>query len=74
MFEVAQTHLHTPAIPSLWDEVHQQILSILELESTYEGCGSLLLLKLRARTVVLHETFSKSPVHRIFTLSHFCMT
>ena len=65
MFEVAQTPLHTPAIPSLLDEVHQQILSILELEGTHEGCGTLLLPKLVARTVVLHEMFLKPPFHRI---------
>ena len=57
--------LHTPATPSLLDKVHQQILSILELEGTHAGCGTLLLLKLVARTVVLHETFSKPPFHRI---------
>lgn len=38
MFEVAQTPLYTPATPSPLDEVHQQILSILELEGTHEGC------------------------------------
>ena len=38
MFEVAQTPLHTPAIPSLWDEVLHLILSILELKGTREGC------------------------------------
>ena len=32
MFEVAQNPLHTPAIPSLWDEVLQLILSILKPE------------------------------------------
>ncbi len=65
MFEVAQTPLHTPATPSLLDEVHQQILSILALEGTREGCGTLLLPKLVARTVVLHEMFWKPPFHRI---------
>ena len=30
MFEVTQNPLHTPAIPSLWDEVLLLILSILE--------------------------------------------
>ncbi|XP_065893401.1 meiotic nuclear division protein 1 homolog [Dysidea avara] len=40
MFEVAQTPLHTLAIPSLWDEVLQLILSILELEGAHEGCGT----------------------------------
>ena len=41
MFEVAQTPLHTLAIPSLWNEVLQLILFILELEGTREGCCSL---------------------------------
>jgi len=64
MFEVAQTPLHTPAIPSLWDEVLQLILSILELEGTHEGCGTLLLLKLVVMIVVLHGMFLKPPFHR----------
>ena len=34
---MAQTLLHTPAIPSLWDEVLQLFLSILELKGTREG-------------------------------------
>ena len=64
MFEVAQTLLHTPAILGLWDEVLQLILSILELEGTWEGCGSLLLLKLVIMIVVLCGMFLKSPFHR----------
>ena len=39
MFEVAQTPLHTLAIRSLWDEVLQLILSLLELEGA-QGCGT----------------------------------
>ena len=65
MFEVAQIPLHTPAIPSLWDQVLQLILSILELEGTREGCGTLLLLKLVAMIVVLHGMFLKLLFHRI---------
>ena len=65
MFEVAQTPLHTPATPSLLDKAHQQILSIVKLEDIHEGCGTLLLLKLVAMTVVLHEMFLKPPFHRI---------
>ena len=37
LFGVAQTLLHTPAIPSLWDEILQLFLSILELKDTREG-------------------------------------
>ena len=54
MSELAQTPLHTPAILSLWDEVMQLILSILELEGTREGCATLLLLKL---VVMIVECF-----------------
>ena len=57
MFEMAQIPLHTPAIPSLWDEVLQLILSILELESTHKGYGTLLLLKLVVMIVVFHGIF-----------------
>ena len=64
MFEVAQTPLHTPAIPSLWDKVLHLILSILKLEGTREGCGTLLLLKLVVMTVVLCGLFLKLPFHR----------
>ena len=59
MFEVAQTPLHTLAIPSLWDEVIKLILSILELEGKHEGCGTLLLLKLVVRIVILCGMFLK---------------
>ena len=64
MFEVAQTPLHTPAIPSLWDEVLHLILSILELEGTREGCGTLLLAEVGGNDcgfmwVVFEATFSK---------------
>ena len=56
--------LNASATPSLLDEV-QQILSILELEGTHEGCGTLLLPKLVVRTVVrtvvLREMFLKPP-------------
>ena len=62
MFEMAHTPLHTPAIPSLWDEVLQLILSILELEGTREGCGTLLLLKLVVMIMVLRGMFLK--LHR----------
>ena len=64
MFELAQTSLHTPDIPNLWDEVLQLILSILELEGTRKGCGTLLLLKLVVMIVVLCGMFWKSPFHR----------
>ena len=64
MFEVAQTPLHTLAITSLWDEVLQLILFIVELEGTREGCGTLLLLKLVIRIVVLCGMFFKPPFHR----------
>ena len=64
MFEMAHTPLHTPAIPSLWDEVLQLILSILELEGTREGCGTLLLLKLVVMIIVLRGMFLKPPFHR----------
>ena len=64
MFEVAQTPLHTLAIPSLWDEVLQLIFFILELEGTREGCGTLLLLKLVIRIVVLCGMFLNPPFHR----------
>ena len=64
MFEMAQTPLHTPPIPSLWDEILQLILSILELEGTHEGCGTLLLLKLVVMIVVLRGMFLKPPFHR----------
>ena len=40
MFEVIQTPVHTPAIPSPWDEVLQLMLSILELKDMHEGCGT----------------------------------
>ena len=65
MFELAQTPRHIPATPSLLDDVHQEILSILELEGKHEGCGTLLLPKLVVTTVVLREIFSKPPFHRI---------
>ena len=39
IFELGQSPLPTPAIPSLWDEFLQLILFTLELE----GCGTLLL-------------------------------
>ena len=64
MFEVAQTPLHTSAISTLWDEVLQLILSILEHEGTCEGCGTLLLLKLVVGIVVLGGMFLKPPFHR----------
>ena len=64
MFEMAQTPLHTPAIPSLWDEVLQLILSILELEGTREGCGTLLLLKLVVMIVILRGMFLRPLFHR----------
>ena len=64
MFEGAQTPLHTSAIPTLLDEVLQLILSILELEGTCEGCGTLLLLKLVVRIVVLRGMFLKPLFHR----------
>ena len=64
MLEVAQTPLHTLAIPSLWDEVLQLILFILELEGTHEGCCFLLLLKLVIRIVDLCGMFLKPPFHR----------
>ena len=57
MFEVAQTPPHTSTILTLWDEVLQLILSILELEGTHEGCGTLLLLKLVVGIVVLRGMF-----------------
>ena len=57
MFELAQTPLHTPAIPSLWDKVLQLNLSILELKVTCVGCGTLLLLKLVVMIVILHGMF-----------------
>lgn len=52
MFEAVQIPLHTPAIPSLLDGVHQQILSIPGPEDKHEGCGILLLLKSVVKTVV----------------------
>ena len=64
MFELAQIPLHTTVIPSLWDEVLQLILSILELEGTLKGCGTLLLLKLVKIIVVLCGMFLKPPFHR----------
>ena len=57
MFELAQTPLHTTAIPSLWDEVLQLILVILELEGALKGYGTLLLLKLAVMIVVLRGCF-----------------
>ena len=63
MFEVTQTPFHTPAISRLWDKVLQLILSILELEGTHEGCGTLLLLKLVGMIVVLCGMFLKPPFH-----------
>jgi hypothetical protein len=57
MFELAQTPRHIPANPSLLDDVHQEILSILELEGKHEGCGTLLLPKLVVTTVVSREIF-----------------
>jgi len=54
MFEVAPTPLHTLAIPNLLDELLQLFHSILELGGKGKGCGSLLLLKMVVRTVVLH--------------------
>ena len=56
-FELAQTTLHTSAIPSLWDEILQLILSILEFEGAHKGCGTLLLLKLVVMIVVLCGMF-----------------
>ena len=64
MFELAQTPLHTPSIPSLWDEVLQLILIILELEGTCKGYDTLLLLKLVVMIVVLCSIFLKLPFHR----------
>ena len=64
IFEVAQTPLHISAIPTFWDEVLQLILSILELEGAREECGTLLLLKLVVRIVVLRGMFLKPPFHR----------
>ena len=60
-FEFAQTTLHTSAIPSLWDEILQLILSILEFEGAHKGCDTLLLLKLVVMIVVLCGMFLKSP-------------
>ena len=62
--EVAQTPHHTPATPSPLDEV-PQILSILELEDTHEGCDTLLLLKLVVKIAVLHGMSLKPPFHKI---------
>ena len=64
MFEVAQIPHHTPATPSPLDEV-PQILSILELEDTHEGCDTLLLLQLVVKIVVLHGIYLKPPFHKI---------
>ena len=52
MSEVAKTPCHTPTIPSLSDEVHLQIPSILGFADTHAGCGTLLLLMLVVRSVV----------------------
>ena len=63
MFEVAPTPLHTLAIPNLLDELLQLFHSILELGGKGKGCGSLLLLKMVVRTVVLHGDVLKLPLH-----------
>ena len=63
-FELAQTPLHTSAIPSLWDKILQLILSILEFEGACEGCGTLLLLKLVVMIMVLCRMILKPPFHR----------
>ena len=62
MFEVAQTPLHTLAIPSLWDEVLQLILFILEFEGTCEGCDTLLLLKLVIRMQLFTKPFTSEGI------------
>ena len=57
MFKLAQTPLHTPDIFSVWDEILQLIIFILELEDTGECCGTLLLLKLVVMIAVLQSIF-----------------
>ena len=52
MSELAQTPHHTLAIPSLLDEVHLQIPSILGLAGIHAGSGTLLLLMLVVGPVV----------------------
>ena len=60
----AQTPSHIAATPTLWDEVHLQIPSILGLEGAHEDCGTLLLLLLVVALVNEHETCSMLPSHR----------
>ena len=62
MFEVAQTPLHTLAIPILWDEVLQLILFILEFEGTRERCGTLLLLKVVVRMHLFTKPFMSERI------------
>ena len=62
MFEVAQTPLHTLAIPILWDEVLQLILFILEFEGTREGYGTLLLLKVVIRMHLFTKPFMSERI------------
>ena len=69
MFEVAQTPLHTLAIPSLWDEVLQLILSILELEGAHEGCGTFAAAEVGGKDCgytwdVFEATFSRNQICR----------
>ena len=61
MSEVAQNPRHTSANPSLSEEVHLHIPSILGLSDTRAGCDTLLLLMLVVTSVVARERRSKPP-------------
>ena len=60
----AQTPCHIVASPTLSDEVHQQLPSLLGLAVAHEYSGTLLLLMLVVALVDEHETCSMRPSHR----------
>lgn len=60
MSELAQNPRHTSANPSLSEEIHLHIPSILGLADTRADCGTLLLLMSEATSVAKRERSSKS--------------